>query len=119
MKKAVNLISSVGSSCPYTMLFKKAIRLLRGEPIIDKTRLSDREHEILFRIKLGKSIALVGVFCPIFWISLFSGARGEVLYFNAFHSGLVILFGLGFILKYRFDLEKERSKKIAKNVKGV
>lgn len=114
MKKVISLISSVGSSCPYTMLFKKAIRLLRGEPVIDKNRLNDKEREILFRIKLGQGIALVGFFCPIFWISLFSGVRGEVLYFNAFHSGLVILFGLGFMLKYRIDLEKERSKKNAK-----
>jgi len=101
------------------MLSKKAIRLVRGEPIIDKNRLNDKEREILFRIKLGQGIALVGVFCPIFWISLFSGARGEVLYFNAFHSGLVILFGLGFMLKYRIDLEKERCKKEVKNVKSV
>lgn len=96
------------------MLFKKVISLLRGEPFIDKAKLSDREREILFRIKLGKSIVLIGVFCPIFWISLFSGARGEILYYNAFHSGLVILFGLGFILKYRYDLDKERSKKDVK-----
>ncbi|MFX4263481.1 hypothetical protein ACOBQJ_14950 [Pelotomaculum propionicicum] len=116
MKRIVNLISSFGSSCPYTMLFKKAIRLLRGEPVIDKARLSDRERDLLFRIKLGQSIVLVGLFCPIFWISFFSGARGEVLYYNAFHSGLVILFGLGFILKYRIHLDKERSKNNVKNV---
>lgn len=116
MKKVINILSSVSSSCPYTMLFKKVIRLLQGEPIIDKARLSDRERDLLFRIKLGQGIALVGLFCPIFWISLFSGVRGEALYFNACHSGLVILVGLGFILKYRIDLEKERSNKNAKSV---
>ncbi len=119
MKKVVNILSSVSSSCPYALLFKKAIRLLRGEPVIDKARLSDRERDLLFRIKLGQSIALVGIFCPIFWVSLFSGVRGEALYFNAGHSGLVILVGLGFILKYRIDLEKERSIKNEKSVKSV
>lgn len=116
VKRVFSAISAIGSYCPYTLLFKKAVRLLRGGPIIDKTKLNDRERDLLFRIKMGQGIALVGFICPTFWIPLFSGVRGEALYFNAGHSGLVILVGFGFVLKYRIDLEKERSKKNVNNV---
>ena len=115
MKRVVNAISSIGSACPYTLLFKKVVRLLRGESVIDKTKLNDRERDLLFRIKMGKSIAFVGFICPTFWIPLFSGVRGESLYFSAGHSGLVILIGFGFMLKYRIDLEQEQGKKNVNN----
>ena len=122
MKRVINAISSVCSSCPYALLVKKAVSMLRGERIINKASLNDRERDLLFRIKLGKSIALVGFLCPTFWIPLFSGVRGDELYILAGHYGLVVLIGFGFILKYRFDLEKERSiqnvKNESKNIEG-
>lgn len=108
MKRVFNAISSIGSYCPYSLLFKKAVRLLRGDPIIDKAKLNDRERDLLFRIKMGQSIAIVGFICPTFWIPLFSGVRGEALYFNAGHSGLVILVGFWFILISRIALEREK-----------
>jgi hypothetical protein len=115
MKRVFNAISSIGSYCPYTLVFKKALRVLRGERIINKSNLNDRERDLLFRLKLGKSIALVGFLCPTFWIPLFSGVRGGELYILAGHSGLVVLIGFGFILKYRIDLEKESRNQNEKN----
>lgn len=94
------------SNCPYTMLFKKTIRMFRGERWVTRTEMNDRERYLLGRVRLGQGIALVGIFCPIFWISLLTGFNRKELYFNAIHSGIVVLSGLGFMLKYRMDLEK-------------
>jgi hypothetical protein len=55
---------------------------------------------------------LVGFFCPFFWIALFSGVRGQTLYFNAIHSGLVMLFGFGYFIRSRMELARERRKRI-------
>lgn len=54
----------------------------------------DRTKSLRQNIILGRNMALIGFFCPIFWMSLFSGADTSTLLFNAVHSGLVILLGL-------------------------
>lgn len=57
-------------------------------------RVSDRERVLRSRIKMGRNIALIGFFCPIFWVSLFAGMNRSVVMINAVHSGAVILIGL-------------------------
>jgi hypothetical protein len=71
VKRVFNAISSIGSYCPYTLLFKKAVRLIRGGPVVDKAKLNERERDLLFRIKMGQGIALVGFICLTFWIPFF------------------------------------------------
>jgi hypothetical protein len=51
---------------------------------------------------------LIGVFCPICWISFLFGARGNDLMFNAVHSGIVILFGLLYFATHRIQLRNEQ-----------
>jgi hypothetical protein len=89
------------------MLLKKILGLLRGEIGTPRQQLTNREIYLKSNIKIGYGIMLIGILCPIFWFSYFSGARGNELMFNAVHSGLVILFGLGFVIAYRIQLEKE------------
>jgi hypothetical protein len=95
------------SYCPYTMLAKKILRFLRGETGTPPDQLTNREINLKSNIKIGYGIMLVGIFCPIFWLSLLAGARGDELMFNAIHSFLVFLFGLGFAIVYRIQLGRE------------
>jgi len=100
-------IGSLISCCPYTMLAKKILRLLRGETGTPPDQVTNREINLKSNIKIGYGIMLVGIFCPMFWFSLLAGARGDELMFNAIHSFLVFLFGLGFVIVYRIQLGRE------------
>lgn len=71
---------------------------------------NDDEKHLIGGIKTGRNIALVGVFCPIFWLSLFTGASGSVLLFDAIHSSIVIFIGgaysfINFIMLRRLRLK--------------
>jgi hypothetical protein len=101
------VFGSLISYCPYTMLAKKILRFLRGETGTPPDQITNRELHLKSNIKIGYGIMLVGIFCPIFWLSLLAGARGDELMFNAIHSFLVILFGLGFVIAYRIQLGRE------------
>lgn len=57
------------SWCPYTMPAKKILRFMRNETGTPP---------------IGSTI------CPIFWLSLLAGARGDKLMFKAIHSFLVL-----------------------------
>jgi len=89
------------------MLAKKILRFLQGGTGTPPDRITNREIHLKSNIRIGYGIMLVGIFCPIFWLSLLAGARGDELMFNAIHSGLVILFGLGFVIAYRIQLARE------------
>ena len=107
-----NLFKTLIASCPYIWAGRKAFGHFRKgfaatKPVPD----THRERDIRTRIKIGKAIALVGFFCPLFWITLFSGNTGPELYFNAAHSGVVMLVGLGYMVKCRAELERERKRK--------
>ncbi len=99
------------SCCPYTMLFKKILRFLRGDTGTPPEQLPNREIYLKNNIKIGYGIMLIGVFCPIFWFSFLSGARGSELMFNAVHSGIVILFGLLYFATYWIQLRNEQVTK--------
>ena len=96
------------SCCPYTMLVKKILQFLRGNTNIPHEPPSNREIYLKSQIKIGSGIMLIGVFCPIFWFSYLSGARGNDLMFNAVHSLIVILFGLLYFAIYWIQLQKEQ-----------
>ena len=98
---------SLFSYCPYTMLAKKILRFLRGETGTPANQITNREIHLKSNIRIGYGIMLVGIFCPLFWLSLLAGARGDQLMFNAIHSFLVFLFGLGFVIVYRIQLGRE------------
>ncbi len=71
-------------------------------------QITDVERNIVGRMKMGRNIALIGVFCPFFWIAVFSGATGQTLYANAIHSGIVIVIGLAILATYRLRLARYR-----------
>ena len=95
------------SCCPYTMLGKKILQFLRRETGTRNEPLTNRELYLKNQIKIGSGIMLIGVFCPIFWFSYLSGARGNDLMFNAVHSLIVILFGLLYFAIYWIQLRNE------------
>jgi len=98
------------SACPYTMLGKKTYHSFKGTA--PAAPVSDIESKLAVQARIGWAIILVGFFCPFFWITLFSGVRGEMLYFNAAHSGFVMLFGIGYLLRVRYIIAKIRKNKI-------
>lgn len=58
-----------------------------------------RERRLPDSAKPGVTIALLGLFCPFFWIALFTGASRAELTFHACHSGLVCAIGIVLMLK--------------------
>ena len=72
--------------CPYTHL----IRVIR-------TTVKERKFPNS-AAKQGAIIMVVGICCPIFWISLITGASLATLRFNAIHSGIVALIGLAIMI---------------------
>ncbi len=111
IKKASKCLTEIGASCPYTMLGKKAVQSARGKSDRIPRVSRERENELAARMKTGRNIALIGVFCPFFWYSLFSGAPADDVRFNAMHSGVVIIIGLAIMLKTRWDFSKARKSR--------
>lgn len=77
---------------------------------------SDDEKRLIAGIKTGRNILLVGVFCPIFWSSLFMGAPKSVLLFNAVHSGIFICSGGVFSFFNFIRLRKLQRKNEVKKI---
>jgi hypothetical protein len=102
------------SCCPYTMIGKKILQFLRGETGTTYGLVTNREYYLKSQIRIGYGIMLIGIFCPIFWFSFLSGARGNELMFNAIHSGVVILFGLLYFASYRIQLLNELAQRSRK-----
>ncbi|MCB8816682.1 hypothetical protein [Desulfosporosinus shakirovi] len=90
--KIWNAIKDMLGYCPYCMAGKQVTSKISGKNQPTKPP-SDNEKRFLEGIRTGRNIALVGVFCPIFWTSLFMGAEKSVLLFNAAHSGIFICIG--------------------------
>ena len=55
------------------MLGKRVLQFLRGETGTPLDQLTNREIQLKSNIKIGYGIMLIGIFCPIFWISFLSG----------------------------------------------
>ncbi|MFA6472639.1 MAG: hypothetical protein WCU00_11430 [Candidatus Latescibacterota bacterium] len=102
IKKVIGFTTELASSCPYTGLVKKI--LFRSSPK-EKNPQRKKTLPVEERIKIRKTnmragifVMLIGVLCPVFWISLFSGASGEILLADFLHSSLFILGGFVFFL---------------------
>ena len=67
--------------CPYTHLWR-----------VIKAAIAERK--IPAAARTGAIITLLGIFCPIFWFALFTGASAAELKFHATHSGIVALIGV-------------------------
>ncbi|MDR9828915.1 hypothetical protein RCJ22_25335, partial [Vibrio sp. FNV 38] len=74
-------IKSLTKWCAYSHLFNAFMSVFRG-------------GDISYQTRAGRNIALLGLFCPLFWYALFTGASGAELAFHATHSGVVFLIGI-------------------------
>lgn len=82
MQKSRQLLASL---CAYTHLWRVI-------------RVAVKERRLPDSARPGFSIAMLGLFCPFFWIALFTGASREELIFHGCHSALVFLIGLFLML---------------------
>ncbi|AFV01155.1 MULTISPECIES: hypothetical protein [unclassified Dehalobacter] len=110
-KKVLALLKAFATYCPYCLAGKKVVQVASGKnKLKKKNNPTEKEKNLIGGIKMGKYIAIIGVFCPFFWISLLTGASIEMIRFNAIHSGIVILIGFVIMLICRVGLEKIRKE---------
>lgn len=67
--------------CAYHYIYQIIQILIKGGDLSEQT-------------KAGRQIALLGIFCPIFWYYFLSGADRSTLIFHGTHSGIVFLIGV-------------------------
>lgn len=90
-------IKTILKASPYTRVTTKMMSFL--SPPKNKDEITDNiTTKFKSRMILGRNTMLVGIFCPIFWISLFAGASRGTILFNAFHSAIVIIVGIIILL---------------------
>ncbi|WP_240377131.1 hypothetical protein [Bacillus piscicola] len=109
----MNILTRIASYCPYTIAGRKVLRKAKGDQPAEKKSkpADDDEKRLIQRIKTGRNISLIGIFCPLFWSALIMGSSDSVLLFNAVHSGLFIVFGAIYALSSSQALRKHRLKK--------
>jgi len=71
--------------------------------------MSLNERQIKSQMKVGVGVALFGLVCPFFWLSLFSGNSGFETWVYAVHSGFFIIIGLALLGKGLYDLKHMRT----------
>ena len=74
-------------------------------------RMSSNERQIKSQMKVGAGLALFGLVCPFFWMSLFSGSSGSETWVYGVHSGIFIMIGIGLLGKGLYDLKQVRVKR--------
>jgi hypothetical protein len=67
--------------------------------------MPSNEQQIKSLIKVGAGLALFGVVCPFFWMSLFYGNSPSETWVYGVHSGIFILLGLVLLGKGWYDLK--------------
>ena len=68
----------------------------KTEEFMKHASTKDKEQVagIQSQMKTGRMIALIGTFCPLFWIALFTGQSTGAVLFNFCHSMLFVVIGL-------------------------
>ncbi|WP_417596766.1 hypothetical protein [Oceanospirillum sp.] len=67
--------------CAYHYIYQIVQILIKGGDLSEQT-------------KVGRQVALLGIFCPTFWYYFLSGADRSTLIFHGTHSGIVFLIGV-------------------------
>ena len=75
------VFSKLSQWCVYSHIYNLLKTLASGEKLSEQT-------------KVGRNIALLGLFCPFFWYALLSGAQKSTVIMHATHSGIVFLLGI-------------------------
>jgi len=63
------------------------------------------ERLIKSQMKIGTGLALFGLVCPFFWLSLFSGNSGFETWVYGVHSSIFIVIGFALLGKGWYDLK--------------
>ncbi len=71
--------------------------------------MSPSERLIKSQMKIGAGLALFGLVCPFFWMSLFSGNSGFETWVYGVHSGIFLVIGLALLGKGWYDLKRVRT----------
>ena len=70
--------------------------------------MPSNEREIKSLMKVGTGLAVFGVVCPFFWLSLFYGTSEFETKIYGLHSGFFIVIGLALLGKGWYDLRRVR-----------
>jgi len=71
--------------------------------------MSPSERLIKSQMKIGAGLALFGLVCPFFWMSLSSGNSGFETWVYGVHSGIFLVIGLALLGKGWYDLKRVRT----------
>ena len=103
------LIKWIIQACPYTLVGKKCVAVVKGT--------SGKHHKpdnrvLSFKagLKAGRNILLVGVFCPFLWYAIISGADKNFIILNVIHSALIAGIGVVVIIINALMLYYYRSR---------
>ncbi len=70
--------------------------------------MPSNERQIKSQMKVGAGLAVFGLVCPFFWLSLFYGNSGSESWVYGVHSGFFIVIGLALLGKGWYDLKHFR-----------
>lgn len=70
--------------------------------------MQSNERQIKSQMKVGVGLAVFGIVCPFFWMSLFSGGAPHETWVYGLHSGFFIFLGLVVLGKGWYDLKQVR-----------
>ena len=97
MKQVTNFFKSIINACPYSIVGKTCVNVVKGRTI-DKKKHLNKVMTLRKGIKTGTNIALVGVFCPFLWYAIFTGQPWSFIVLNIIHSGFVVVIGVLVVL---------------------
>jgi len=80
--------------CPYTHVFRSIKTTVQGKKLPQAA-------------KTGIFIALLGFFCPLFWVPFLSGKPIGELWFDLLHSGAFVAIGIVMFLWSVFAQRKQ------------
>lgn len=80
-------------------------------------RISSNERQIKSQMKVGAGLALFGLVCPFFWLSLFSGNSIFEAWVYGVHSGIFLVIGIALLGKGWYDLKRSRTDSPIKTLK--
>ena len=102
MRSFKNIINFLFKACPYSFIGRKCFDAVKGKTRSHTNKnLNDRILSFKLGIKTGRNIILIGVFCPILWYSILSGANKKFIELKFY-----ILFRFYFILIKKNDYSK-------------
>lgn len=110
MKTFIKCFRSVANACPYSMAAKKCVDVARGKNRPD-ARNTDRIEKYRNGIKMGRNVALIGLFCPFLWYSILSGKSMDFIVLNLIHSGIIAGIGLLLVVVNMLAISNYREKK--------